>query len=113
MIGHVIGAADDDVEFVTMRLLGEIFGRYLRVALQPVGRRQFGQLIVQFGIYVGPILPERGHGGYGLARLVGVGNEGGIQFTVQHLLRETRTPLCAQADVQSREALFDLPDDSG
>src|SRR6266436_1265220 len=80
VIGQMVGAAQQDGEAIARSIFGEIFFRYGRVPLEPVGPRQFLKPLPQFTVYGFPCLANlfvRRNGGLGL---VGIRDEGDIEL---------------------------------
>src|SRR5260370_14360740 len=80
VIGQMVGAAQQDGEAIARSIFREIFFRYGRVSLEPVGPRHFLKPLRQFTVYGFPCLANlfvRRNGGLGL---VGIGYEGDIKL---------------------------------
>jgi len=81
----MVGAAQEDGEAIPRIVFGEIFFRYGRVPLEPVGPRHFLKPLPQFTVYGFPCLANlfvRRNVG---SRLVGIGDEGGIKLGMKAL----------------------------
>src|SRR5467141_701545 len=80
VIGQMVRPAQQDGEAITRSIFGEIFFRYGRVPLDPVGPRQFFKLRQQFSIDGVPcpanLFVRRNAG----SRLVGIRDEGDIKL---------------------------------
>src|SRR6267378_6826019 len=80
VIVQMVGAAQKDGEAIARSIFREIFFRYGRVPLEPVGPRHFLKPLRQFTVYGFPCLANlfvRRNGGLGL---VGIGYEGDIKL---------------------------------
>src|SRR5260370_41864657 len=85
VIGQMVRAAQQDGEAIARSIFGEIFFRYGRVPLEPVGPRHFFKPLPQFTVYGLPCLANlfvRRNGGF---RLVGSGDEGSIKLGMKAL----------------------------
>src|SRR3989454_5059253 len=80
VIGQMVGAAQQDGEAIARSIFREIFFRYGRVPLEPVGPRHFLKPFRQFTVYGFPCLANlfvRRNGGLGLVR---IRDEGDIEL---------------------------------
>src|SRR3989441_12383703 len=80
VIGQMVGAAQQDGEAIARSIFREIFFRYGRVPLEPVGPRHFLKPLPQFTVHGFPCLANlfvRRNGGLGL---VGIRDEGDIEL---------------------------------
>src|SRR6266436_2895238 len=80
VIGQMVGAAQQNGEAIARSICREVFFRYGRVPLEPVGPRHFLKPFPQFTVYGFPCLANllvRGNGGLGL---VGIRDEGDIEL---------------------------------
>src|SRR5262249_41173162 len=80
VIGQMVGAAQQDGEAIARSIFREIFFRYGRVPLEPVGPRHFLKPLPRFTVYGFPCLANlfvRRNGGLGL---VGIRDEGDIEL---------------------------------
>src|SRR3989442_10059178 len=69
VIGQMVGAAQKDGEAIARSIFREVFFRYGRVPLEPVGPRHFLKPHPQFTVYGSPCLANlfvRRNGGLGL-----------------------------------------------
>src|SRR5580700_957894 len=85
VIGQMVGAAQQDGEAIARRIFREIFFRYGRVPLEPVGPRHFLKPFPQFSVYGFPCLANlfvRRNGGL---ELVGIRDEGDIELGMKAL----------------------------
>src|SRR6266849_6001108 len=83
VIGQMVGAAQQDGEAIARSIFREIFFRYGRVPLEPVGPRHFLKPLPQFPVYGFPCLANvfvRRNGGLGL---VGIRDEGDIELVMK------------------------------
>src|SRR5258708_223402 len=80
VVGQMVGAAQQDGEAIARSIFREIFLRYGRVSLEPVGPRHFLKSHPQFTVYGFPCLADpfvRRNGGLGL---IGIRDEGNIEL---------------------------------
>src|SRR3989449_7367229 len=80
VIGQMVGAAQQDGEAIARSIFREIFFRYGRVPLEPVGPRHFLKPLPQFTVYGFPCLANlfvRRSGGLGL---IGIRDESDIEL---------------------------------
>src|ERR1700688_5214941 len=80
MIGQMVRAAQQDGEAIARSIFREIFFRYGRVPLEPIGPGHFFKALPQFTVYGFPCLANlfvRRNGGLGL---FGIRDEGDIKF---------------------------------
>src|SRR6516162_6078960 len=85
VIGQMVGAAQQDGEAIARSIFREIFFRYGRVPLEPVGPRHPLKPLPQFTVYGFPCLANlfvRRNGGLGL---VGIRDEGDIELGMKPL----------------------------